>query len=178
MLGQTKLKNKLSTMIANSAIPRFFILEGPTGSGKELVVRWLAEQMEATFIRCGIKVDEIRDVIGLSYHQVDKIVYFIDRGDLLSAQASNAILKVTEEPPNNAYYVLSSEDASNLLRTLRSRGPVISLDRYTPVDIEAYFNSKDYNSEYLKIIKEVCDTPGSIDSLVSYNVNEFYSFVS
>ncbi len=50
----------------------------------------------------------------------------------LTAQAQNALLKLTEEPPNNTFFILTCVSREALLPTIRSRAAVITLDVLSP----------------------------------------------
>lgn len=64
-------------------------------------------------------------------------VFIIDDGDLLTPEAQNAFLKVIEEPPEYAVFIIVCTDAQILLQTVRSRAVTIT---FTPVDNEVVRN--------------------------------------
>lgn len=75
-----------------------------------------------------IKVDQIRDVIErLSYKNEQLRVVIFDQVHLMNAQASNALLKTLEEPPENCWMILTSPSIKNVLSTIRSRCLVFKL---------------------------------------------------
>ena len=49
----------------------------------------------------------------------------------MNVQAQNAALKILEEPPENTYFFLLCENASALLPTVRSRAPVLRMERFS-----------------------------------------------
>ncbi|WP_339020916.1 hypothetical protein [Spiroplasma endosymbiont of Atherix ibis] len=55
-------------------------------------------------------------------------VYIISNGENLSEGASNAILKFLEEPPNNTYGIILTNDKNQILSTIRSRCKLFSLE--------------------------------------------------
>ena len=132
------------------------------------------------FADIGIGVDAIRDIVSNAYKVTNPIIYLIADADNMSNAAKNALLKVTEEPPNNAYFIMTLEDENNTLETIRSRGTVFHMDRYTPDEIGDYFYDK-YHANHGKddevIVKELCDTPGDVDILVKMGIKEFYDYV-
>ena len=70
-------------------------------------------------------VDAIRDLVqsvglGLGATSRHK-VYIIDEVHMLSAAASNALLKTLEEPPEHVVFVLATTDPGKVLPTIRSR---------------------------------------------------------
>ena len=78
-----------------------------------------------------ISVDEIRqqingDILIKPYSSPYKI-YIIPEADLMTVQAQNALLKTLEEPPEYAIIFLLTENADNLLATIRSRCVMLKL---------------------------------------------------
>ena len=179
MIGQTHLQSSLNLLIANGTFPRFSIFVGPKGSGKKTVAQFIRHKFrDALFADIGIGVDAIRDIISNVYKVTSPIIYLIADADNMSNAAKNALLKVTEEPPNNAYFIMTLEDENNTLDTIRSRGTVFHMDRYTPDEIEEYARIA-----YLPklthdpIITDLCETPGDVDILVKMGIQEFYDYV-
>jgi DNA polymerase III subunit delta' len=60
-------------------------------------------------------------------------VFIIEDADYLNESASNALLKVLEEPPPTSYLILTTTNPTALLATIRSRCQVI---RFAPVAAE------------------------------------------
>lgn len=178
MIGQEKLLAKIDKLGVNG-FPRFIILCGPNHSGKHLISKYIAKKLSATLVDSGIKVDEIRETISLAYKQSEPTVYLLADADKMSPAAKNAILKVTEEPPRQAYFIMTLTDLNNTLATLRSRGTVFTMDIYSPCELLEYATTVGYkftDDEQDKVMG-ICTTPGEVDTLSSYNVTEFYEFV-
>ena len=181
MIGQENLKNRINKLMWNNLFPRFTILVGPKGSGKKTFVHEfiINNLTDGLYEECGIKVADIRNLIEDAYKVHSTAVYFIPDADNMSSIAKNALLKVTEEPPNNAFFVMTLEDENNTLETIRSRGTVFHMDRYTPDEIEQYA------AEYLEatpngkwdIVRDLCDTPGEVEILCKSNPSAFYDYV-
>ena len=181
MIGQANLQSRIEQLINNNTFPRFSIFVGPRGSGKKTFAPYIAGYMLAGWVHAfDVKIDTIREIIQQSYKVVDNTVYFIPDADNMSNAAKNALLKVTEEPPNNAYFIMTLEDENNTLETIRSRGTVFHMDRYTPDEIGSYFYDR-YHANHGKddetIVKELCETPGDVDTLVKMGIKEFYDYV-
>jgi len=71
-----------------------------------------------------IKTDQVRSVIEFAYKtsRTDNYkVIAISQGHLLNVNASNALLKIVEEPPAGTIVVLETNKWANLPATLRSR---------------------------------------------------------
>ncbi len=182
MVGQQHLQSQIKQLIDNGTFPRFSIFVGPKGSGKKTFVREviIKEITDGLYEECGIKVDDVRNLISDAYKIHSTAVYFIPDADNMSPAAKNALLKVTEEPPNNAYFIMTLEDENNTLETIRSRGTVFHMDRYAPNDIGCYFYEKypDNRGENSKaVVNSLCETPGEVDTLVRMGIKEFYNYV-
>jgi hypothetical protein len=97
----------------------------------------------------------------------------------MSPAAKNALLKVTEEPPRKAYFVMTIVNIENTLNTLRSRGCVFNIDPYSPKDILQYCEyTKGYNLDEQEkdIVSNICTVPGEADILVGYNIKAFNEY--
>lgn len=181
MIGQRNLQSRIEQLIKDRTFPRFSILVGPKGSGKKTLVHWIYQQFGTGILsNIGISVDAVRQSIAESYRLVGtSCIYLFADADNMSNAAKNALLKVTEEPPNNAYFIMTLEDENNTLETIRSRGTVFHMDRYTPDEIIEYVNTK-YGStaeDNVDIFKSICDTPGDADILAKCGVKSFYDYV-
>ena len=179
MIGQCNLQSRIEQLIENGTFPRFSIFVGPKGSGKKTFVRELINSLtDGLYEECGIKVDYVRNLITDAYKIHSTAVYFIPDADNMSNAAKNALLKVTEEPPNNAYFIMTLEDENNTLETIRSRGTIFHMDRYTPDEIKQYSMDSYGDEKYLEeIITGICETPGEVKLLHHMGVKEFYDYV-
>ncbi len=69
-------------------------------------------------------IDIIRDMVqdaSVIPNEADKKVYIIPDGDFLTPPCQNAALKVLEEPPAYAAFIILAENPGSFLETLRSR---------------------------------------------------------
>ncbi len=178
MIGQERLLTRIDKMI-EAGFPRFTIICGETNSGKKTIAKSIAKKLNAHLIISEIKVDNIREIIELSYKQSEPILYLIPDTDKMSNAAKNALLKVTEEPPRKAYFIMTLKDINNTLETLKSRATVLNIDPYTPKEILDYAEFKQYelSKEEQDIVSNLCTVPGEVDLLMRYNILEFYDFV-
>ena len=177
MIGQTKLLNNIQVLIDREKYPRFSIFIGRTGSGRKTVAREVAKRLGVQFIvqLPDVKADTIRGMIDEAYRNPNDLLYIIPNAENMSAQAKNALLKVTEEPPNYAYFIMTAQDENSLLDTIKSRGMLFHLDTYTPTEIGEYADCD--NTEDLRIITSVCETPGDVDILKKIEPTNFYNYV-
>lgn len=179
MIGQKNLLDNINLLLSNAHVG-FMLLSGESGSGKKTVARHLAHQIGGHIYECGIKIDDIRDLIADANRTTDKIVYIIADADNMSVAAKNALLKLTEEPPKNAYIIMTLEDENNTLDTIRSRALRLQMDKYTPEELIEYAQTvvSYLNPEELDIIANICRTPGEVKGLINVGVIEFWEYVN
>jgi hypothetical protein len=178
MIGQERLLTRIDKMI-EAGFPRFTIICGNKQSGRKTIARRIAKALGAHLINSNIKVDDVREIIDLAYKQTEPIVYLLADVDKMSSAAKNALLKITEEPPRKAYFIMTLQDINNTLATLKSRATVLNIDPYTPKEILDYAEFKQYelSKEEQDIVSNLCTVPGEVDLLMRYNILEFYNFV-
>ena len=85
-----------------------------------------------------IKVDQVRRVIGTIYYRPGEArerVYIFTRSSFMK-EAANSLLKVLEEPPEFATIFLLTENAGELLPTIRSRSMIVTLASLSTDEIE------------------------------------------
>lgn len=63
----------------------------------------------------------LREAVKLAPVVASKKIYIIDEAHMLTTEASNALLKTLEEPPNHVVFVLATTNPEKLLDTIRSR---------------------------------------------------------
>lgn len=185
MIGQKDLINKLVHQIQNEQFPRFSLITGKEGSGKRLIVNEIiyktfkeVDTDTSIYILPDIKIDTIRTMINQCYKTRNTTLYVVPNADTMSVSAKNALLKITEEPPNNAYVIMTLEDEVNTLDTIRSRGTIFKMEEYTVQDIKDYIDKYTNISESLHtIILELCNTPGEVEELIKIGPKDFYSYV-
>jgi DNA polymerase III subunit gamma/tau len=66
-------------------------------------------------------IREIRDRVALRPVHGRRKVYIIDEAHMLTKEASNAVLKTLEEPPDHVVFVLCTTEMGAMLPTIRSR---------------------------------------------------------
>lgn len=84
------------------------------------------EQNYEIFEREDFKIDDAKEVITQSYlaHQEEKLIILC--ANKYNHTAQNALLKITEEPPENMRFILIAKNKNALLPTIRSRMQVIT----------------------------------------------------
>jgi DNA polymerase-3 subunit gamma/tau len=63
----------------------------------------------------------IKDAVKLSPVKAKKKVYIIDEAHMLTTEASNALLKTLEEPPEHVIFILATTNPEKLIDTVKSR---------------------------------------------------------
>jgi DNA polymerase III subunit gamma/tau len=66
-------------------------------------------------------IREIRDRVALRPARGRRKVYIVDEAHMLTKEASNAVLKTLEEPPEHVVFVLCTTEMQAMLPTIRSR---------------------------------------------------------
>jgi len=147
---EINLINSSFKMIQNFTHPNFFLIENDPSKNE-------------------IKIEQIRRLINFlnkSNISRDIKIILLDNAELLNLNSSNALLKVLEEPKNNTYFFLIHNDASDIIKTIKSR----SLQFRFHFNLEAKENiflqiSQNYNLDInKKIISDFLrfETPGNL----------------
>lgn len=182
MIGQEKLVAQLDGLIAKEKFPRFSIVLGEKGMEHEDVARYVADKLNCTIITLkDVKVDTIREMITMAYRVHYTTVFCIPNADDMSVNAKNAMLKVVEEVPNKAYFIMCLEDLSNTLATIQSRATIFQMYRPTTAEIadfatSLYVNSTDVDKDRIEKIATICSTVGDVLYFQEHNIDNFFSY--
>lgn len=172
MIGQERVLTQVHSWVSQKTLPRFLIIAGNRGSGKTMLARLIARKMEAYRIDCELGVDAVREAVENCYKCSGTTVYTFINADKMSAQAKNALLKITEEPPRQAYFILTLQNPEATLETLRSRGTLITMEPYTEEQLRQYRPDKTNDT-----IIQIAQTPGDIDYLLMLpSIDDFMIF--
>ena len=142
MIGQ---KNNIKILIkwrCNKSVPRFIILSGCEGSGRLTLAKVIIKMINAKGIIIGNSIAEVRETIENAYTITEPTCYIFRNADDMSTNAKNALLKVVEEPPNNAYFIMTVQNIDNMLGTIKSRGTVIKMEPYTREELLSATNDE------------------------------------
>ena len=175
MIGQSKLQQKIQSMIESDKFPRFSIFIGDKGSGRKTIIRDALKSL-GDYQECAIDVDSVREIIEQAYRQITPTVYVFADADNMSVAAKNALLKVTEEPPNNAYFVMTLTIIENTLPTIKSRATVLYMDTYTPAEVVEFYHRVTRGGDE-KIIEKYCRCPGDVELVCKYKPKDFNDYV-
>ncbi len=157
LLGHNKLKKTFSRLVQEENLFHGYIFFGEKSVGKATFAKCLANLLEfgefkesngvltETFVISSqsesesIGIDQIRDLKHFLYSKPVNSVKrtaIIDGADRLTNQAQNAILKISEEPPETGFIIMVLENPDSLLQTLQSRFQKIYFSRASSADIK------------------------------------------
>ena len=168
MVGQNNIKKMIEIWRRSNSFPRFIIITGPKGSGKKTLADFISRDMAAMKVYVENRVDNVREAVEQSYKTSLPTTYIFSDTDKMSVQAKNALLKVTEEPPRKAVFIMTVEDINNTLGTLKSRGTVITMEPYTVKDLKNFSDSPK--------ICNIATNPGEVQELTKLNIDEFIAY--
>lgn len=179
MVGQENLKKFVTNIkVGEINLNSLTIIEGESLSGKTTFVKYLAKEIGYNLIITeDTKIDTIREIIKIAYKQKNKTIYYIPHIDTMSIPAKNSLLKLTEEPPKNAYIICSCENAYNTLQTLKSRASILKMELYKEKDLMEYCKNLDVNQ--CDLLTSVCSNIGQIKNILDKKIDvvEIYSFI-
>jgi DNA polymerase-3 subunit gamma/tau len=151
VLGQEHVSLALRNSVRDGRAGHAYLFSGQRGTGKTSTARILAKALNCAKPvdgePCGVcnSCVEIARGTSMDVHELDAAsnngveamrdlvarsalgtpgrwkVYIIDEVHMLSAAASNALLKTLEEPPRHVVFVLATTDPQKVLPTIRSR---------------------------------------------------------
>lgn len=178
MIGQENVKKDIDRLVAHK-FPLFTVITGANGSGKKLLASYIAKKLNYLLITFDIKIDSVREMIDLAYKQTEPIIYLIPDADRMSVGAKNSLLKVIEEPPNNAMFIMTLQSMDNTLPTIKSRCHEIQMELYTVDELEEFVKliKPDATEKEEEILLSCCNNYKDIELFVTYGVEEFYNYV-
>lgn len=164
IIGQEKICSKIDSCTMDN-FPRTLLLLGEYGSGKHLIVNYVAD-------RFNLEIEDISDTLTLEKidnitQQVSPKIYVINSSKL-TVKNENVILKFLEEPLKNAYIIVLCEHKSSIIPTVWNRCQVWKLDVYER-DFLSTFATQ--NSEQLM---KVANTPGKVIEYQYYPLKEMF----
>lgn len=112
--------------------------------------RDMSEKKEGKKQAQGIGIDIIKQMQEKLYLKPMKSKYkaiVIHNAQLLTAEAQNAMLKVLEEPPDQTFFLLTTESRETLLPTILSRCTIVQLGMQKSItEEEREYYQKTYNA--------------------------------
>ena len=172
------MKNCIERIEKLDRLPQLSIISAPKGAGKSLLIKKLAEDKNMRIQYIGTKVDNIRDLIQDSVALEQPTLFVITEGDSMSLGAKNALLKITEEPPNNCYIAIEIRDMNTVLDTIQSRGTLFEIDRYSYNDLRQFAleHLEMENNEDTSNICQISTTPGDVKLYHEVGYKDCYNY--
>jgi len=115
-----------------------------------------------------LSIKQVREIIGeTTFHSTEPRLFYIMRFDTASAEAQNAFLKTLEEHQSTLYFILSVEQSSHLLATIRSRSRTVKLNRLPTKDLSLELGAlvSALESGKLPALFQITNKIGKADSL-------------
>lgn len=167
-VGQLNAESLIDRWVDNDSFPHFILIAGDKGSGRKSLAYLIAKSMGSqVYTISDVSVDSCRRLVETAYTVDSKILYLIPDCDGMSAAAKNSLLKLTEEPPENAYIVMTLQSLDNTLNTLRSRSQHIVMEPYSYEDMRKVTDNE--------LISKIAKNPGMVKDLegLGNNVEKF-----
>ncbi len=143
IIGQEK---NLEIIDSWNKLPNFIIIQGDEHVGKSYLTLYLCEKFDLFYKELDISVKSVRSLISTMIPNSNTL-YHLKNFDRASLQAKNALLKITEEPVEGNYIVITGGPQ---IKTLESRARKLVMQSYT------YEQLKDY------IVKSIPDVQDRI----------------
>lgn len=92
-----------------------------------------------------ISVDQVRALrtdAHIRTNEAERKIYLLEQADRMNPQAQNAMLKLLEEGPAYAMFLLLAENSGGLLDTIRSRCEVLALTPVPPADCAEWLRAR------------------------------------
>ncbi len=121
-----------------------------------------------------IKNDQIiklQEFLMIKSHDTDSKIVIIDDAHLMNERSQNRLLKTLEEPPENSYIILISDNKDSLLQTVLSRCMTIQFNDLSEDDIKLYLDNHNINTN-LDEVSKLAD--GSIKKATDISKDDDY----
>ena len=149
--------------ICNNSFPNLLFIEKP----------WLEDKKR---FKNQIHKDDISAIKKFYANKEDDRLYricIIDSIDDFSTEASNSLLKLIEEPPNNSLFIIINHNKSKLLETIKSRSSILNFSNLKLDDYSKLLKSENYRYSDIEKLYEL--NAGDIQSSLNYIDNDFDS---
>lgn len=133
LVGQTAAVTMLVQMFKENRFPHVLLLTGPSGTGKTTIARIIKNRIgchdnDFCEINCANagNMDMVRTIgqtMYLSPLGGQNRIWYLDEVQSMSRVtfAQQAMLKILEDTPSHAYFILATTDPAKLLPTIRTR---------------------------------------------------------
>ncbi len=190
VVGQEHVVQTLQGALASGRFGHAYLFAGPRGTGKTSIARIFARAVNCTGKKdrpCGtcascvsitegrsmdlIEIDAasnrtiedmraLKETIGVSPTASAFKVYLIDEAHMITKDASNAFLKMLEEPPAHVIFLLATTEAHKLIPTILSRVQRFDFKKLTQQQIATKLTS-------IATIEKIAITEGALAALAA-----------
>ncbi len=116
-----------------------------------------------------ISVDQVRALrtdAHIRPNEAQRKVYLLERADRMNQSAQNAMLKLLEEGPAYAVFLLLAENGGGLLSTIRSRCETLNLLPLTPAECETWLGAHYPKEDSMRLRQVSLDCQGALGRAV------------
>lgn len=121
--------------------------------------------------RASLGIDTARSIINSALTKPiysRRKVFLIEDGDLMTAEAQNSLLKMLEEPPEYAVFIIVCESEDNILETVRSRSVTIEFPPVGDDVVKRYIEEKYPNEPRTDFLVKYCaGLPMTADDIIN-----------
>lgn len=124
-------------------------------------------------IKESISVEAVRELkkdVYIKPFFAERKIYIIPNAQKMTVEAQNALLKVFEEPPRFATFILLTNGLSKLLPTILSRGVIIKFQPLSKKELHQYALQNGFRADNLEVLIRLSN--GQIGRLVTFAENE------
>lgn len=143
------------------------LIVGAQGSGKYTLAKEICNIIGAEAVDVKTDTESIKAIVYSVQNNMDKTAYIIRHIDEVSIMAANALLKIVEEPPHNAYFILTTSDTGGVLKTIVSRSCMINMSPYSKAELREVTNDE--------LLVECCKNIGEV---LYWKDKDFKAFVN
>lgn len=157
MIGQDTAVKTLQSLAKQGRLPHAMIISGPSGTGKTTLARIIRNKL-----KCGGR--DFEEINGAKLNGIEMVrgigdrmgfaplagksrVWLIDEAHQMTTAAQNGLLKMLEDPPSHAYFLLATTDPQRLIKTVQNRCTRINVTEINSGDMAT-------------LLKRVTDTEG------------------
>jgi DNA polymerase III gamma/tau subunit len=172
LVGQPEAVAALEGMVARGKVPHALLLTGNSGCGKTTAARILKRKMGCSNNDFEEKnagtdggIDTVRKIqarIGISPMCGKCRIIYMDEAAKMSGDAQIAILKLLEDCPKHAYFMLATTDPAKLIKTIHTRCTEVKFGPIPDRDLEALIRrvlEKEGDSTFTDtVIREIVDS--------------------
>ncbi|MDH5533683.1 MAG: DNA polymerase III subunit gamma/tau [Candidatus Pacebacteria bacterium] len=147
-LALKDIREQLIKLVKSGTLPQVFLFAGPKGSGKTSTSRiissilnkelddvehdkifsgksFIVNELDAASNRGIDDIRLLKERVSLPPQLGNKAVYILDEAHMLTREAFNALLKLLEEPPEHAIFILATTELHKIPDTIVSRANLV-----------------------------------------------------